>query len=552
MTRSSVTPSLAGPVAGQPHPSLPGRGDPGTPRSSVACGGPDAPRRSLAGPNTPVTGGGPTRRAGRPVRRHPRDGYAPACRNSVVSVIVVCLLIASVSCGGAPDSGAPALEGEVTAFIGVTVVPMDRERVIADQTVVVHDGRIVARGASADTPVPENAQRIDGVGKYLMPGLAEMHGHLPSPSMPEQVTENVLFLYVANGLTTVRGMQGNPSQIELRDRIRQGELVGPQLFLGSPSMNGNSVTTVEDADRLVREYHAAGFDLLKVHEGLSADVYDAIAATANEVGIPFAGHVTDNVGLFHALESGQATIDHLDNYIESLVPEDRMREVPALRGVDQLLDLVDENRLSTVIEATLAADAGVIPTMVLWENGIFATRPSEELLEEWAEVRYMPPDTVQCWIQAVDQRVESSNLDAGRAVATLRRRLLKALHDGGVKVYLGTDSPQIFSVPGFSIHREMQLYVDVGLTPYDVLESGTRMVAEYFDAADDFGTVAVGRRADLLLLDGNPLDDVGNVARRAGVMVSGHWIAEEEIQRRLTEIADYYATQSGFRDGGGP
>ncbi len=230
------------------------------------------------------------------------------------------LFAAQVAACGAMDTGAPALQGGVTAFVGVTVVPMDSERVVADQTVMVNDGRIAVIGGSDETTVPASAQQIDGAGLYLMPGLAEMHGHLPNPNFPAEVTENVLFLYVANGITTVRGMHGHPSQFELRERIRQGDLVGPQLFLGSPAMRGNSVQTVEDAERLVREYQAAGFDLLKVLEGLSAEVYDAIAATANEIGIPFAGHVTDNVGLFHALESGQATVDHLDNYIEALVP----------------------------------------------------------------------------------------------------------------------------------------------------------------------------------------------------------------------------------------
>lgn len=453
------------------------------------------------------------------------------------------LFAALAAACGAMDAGAPALQDEVIAFVGVTVVPMDSERVVADQTVMVNDGRIAVIGDSDETTVPASAQQIDGAGLYLMPGLAEMHGHLPNPSFPAEVTENVLFLYVANGITTVRGMQGHPSQIELRERIRQGELVGPQLFLGSPAMSGNSVQAVEDAERLVREYQAAGFDLLKVLEGLSAEVYDAIAATANEIGIPFAGHVTDNVGLFHALESGQATIDHLDNYIEALVPDDRAIEVEALVGVRQLLDRIDEDRIALVVEATREAGAGVVPTMVLWENGILATRPSAELLEERTEVQYMPSETVQQWAQAVDERMDGANLTASRELAGLRRRLLSALHGGGVQVLLGTDSPQIFSVPGFSSHREMALYVDVGLTPYDVLESGTRVVAEHFGAADDFGTVEVGKRADLLLLQGNPLEDVSNVARRAGVMVNGQWLSEDAIQRRLAEMATYYAAQ---------
>ncbi|MGH9388933.1 MAG: amidohydrolase family protein, partial [Vicinamibacteria bacterium] len=238
------------------------------------------------------------------------------------------LFAASISCSEvqAPTDGNG---GAVTAFVGVNVGPMDSERVVEGQTVRVEHGHISAFGPVDDVEIPDGATQIDGAGKYLMPGLAEMHGHLPSPDMPEAVTENVLFLYVANGVTTVRGMQGNPSQIPLRERIDRGELLGPRLVLGSPSMSGGNVATVEDAKRLVREYKDQGFDLLKVHETLSAEVYDAIAATAGEIGIPFGGHVTDTVGLFHALEAGQTTIDHLDNYVEALVPEGQApREAP--------------------------------------------------------------------------------------------------------------------------------------------------------------------------------------------------------------------------------
>ena len=464
-------------------------------------------------------------------------------RSWTVAVLAPPLLAVATACGGT-QSAPPALEGDVTAFVGVTVVPMDTERVVADQTVLVSGERIVEIGGSADIAVPAGAQRIEGAGLYLMPGLAEMHGHLPNPNTPQNVTENILFLYVANGVTTVRGMQGNPSQIELRERVRNGELVGPQLFLGSPAMSGNSVSTVEDAERLVREYDAAGFDLIKVQEGLAPEVYDAIATTANELGFPFGGHVSDNVGLFRALEAGQTTVDHLDNYVEALVRDDQDVEVEALVGVEALLDRVDESRIALVVEATLEAGTGVVPTMVLWESGILATRPSAELVEERTETRYMPAETVQQWVQSVDNRIEGSNLEARRKLAELRRRLLGALQDGGVPILLGTDSPQIFSVPGFSLHRELALYVEAGLTPYEVLQSGTRAVAEHLGVADDFGTVEIGKRADLLLLQGNPFEDVGNVARRTGVMANGRWISEEEIQQRLAEIAAEYAGPS--------
>jgi imidazolonepropionase-like amidohydrolase len=450
----------------------------------------------------------------------------------------IAMALLSVSCTEVQaPTGGPG--GTVTAFVGVNVVPMDSERVLENQTVLVENGHIGALGPAAEIEVPEGAIRIDGTGKYLMPGLAEMHGHLPSPETGPAVTENVLFLYVANGVTTVRGMQGNASQIPLRARVESGELLGPRLVLGSPSMSGGSVPTVEDAKRLVAEYKEAGFDLLKVHENLSPEVYDAIAATAKEVGIPFGGHVTDTVGLFHALEAGQTTIDHLDNYIEALVPEGSApREAPGLLGAEQLLSRIDESRIPRVVEATLEADASVVPTMVLWESGIYATRPSAELLQERTEVRYMPKEAVEGWVKAVDERVAASDPELLRRLADVRRRILMALHEGGARILLGTDSPQIFSVPGFSIHREMQFYVDAGMSPYDVLASGTRVIGDYF--GENFGTIAVGEGADLILIEGNPLQDIKNVSRIEGVVVRGKYVSREEIQNRLAAIAASY------------
>ena len=152
----------------------------------------------------------------------------------------------------------------------------------------------------------------------------------------------------------------------------------------------------------------------------------------------------------------------------------------------------------------------------------------------------MPPETMEQWSRAVDDRQGNSDPSINRRVRELRRTILKALYEGGARILLGTDSPQIFSVPGFAMHREMGLWVDLGMTPYQVLESGTRRAAEYFDLADEFGSVAVGHRADLLLLTENPMEDIANVSKRAGVMVNGRWISEAQIQDRLAEIATFY------------
>lgn len=440
------------------------------------------------------------------------------------------------ACGG-PDT---LIAGDI-AFIDVNVLPMDSEHVLEDQVVVIQDGRIIAIGSANDIGPEEGVEVIDGDDFYLMPGLTEMHGHLPDPRQSDVDIKNVLFLYVANGVTTVRGMQGDPSQFRMREQIRHGLLIGPQLYLASRSMNGDLVSVAAEAEQRVREYKVDGYDLLKVHEGLTVEAFHALAETAKEVGIPFAGHVPDEVGLRGALAAGQRSIDHLDNYIEALVPDAFQPDSPVgLRGVGELMTIVDESLMSDLVEATVDAGTWVVPTMVLWETAFFNERGSSEVLLERPETKYMPPETVERWIKAVDDRFESTDIDTNRRVAALRRFVLMALHEGGANIALGTDSPQVFSVPGFAIHHEMALYVELGMTPYEVLEIATRRPAEYFEAVDDFGMVAEGQRADLLLVTDNPFDDIRNVANRAGVMLNGRWFSETEIENRLDEMARFY------------
>ena len=442
---------------------------------------------------------------------------------------VLCVLLAASGCGG-PDT---FVDGDL-AFVDVNVLPMDSERVLEDQTVVIDDGRVVAMGPSRELGPSEGVEVVEASGQYLMPGLTEMHGHLPNPQMSDTDAKNLMFLYVANGVTTVRGMQGHRSQFALRDQIDRGLIIGPQLFLGSVSMGGPRVSTPKQAEQLVREYKVAGYDLIKTVEGLTPETFDALARTARDVGIPFGGHVSDAVGLRHALASGQVSIDHLDNYIQALVPDDARPVVPVgMFGIGALLDSVDESLLPELVQATIDADAWVVPTMVLWETAFFLDRAAAQVILDRPEVRFMPPETVTGWVRQVDERRTSTDADTNR-------RVLQALHAGGANIALGTDSPQVFSVPGFAVHHEMAFYVDIGMTPYAVLAIGTRNPAEYFDKADEFGTVAVGQRADLILLTENPLDDIAHVARRAGVMVNGRWLSEAEIQRRLTEIAQFY------------
>jgi imidazolonepropionase-like amidohydrolase len=444
-----------------------------------------------------------------------------------ITYLIILLIAVAAGLALAQSSEEPK-KTTVTAFANVNVIPMDRERVIENQTVIVRDGRIAEIGPSNKIKIPDGAARIDGSGKYLMPGLAEMHGHIPPPQAPKEYTEAVLFLYVANGVTTVRGMLGTPNQLELRDRANRSELVSPTLYLAGPSFNGTSVNSPEQAISMVRQQKQEGWDLLKVHPGLTLDEYDAMAKTAKEVNIRFAGHIPADVGLIHALEMGQETIDHVDGYIEYLNGD----KAP-----------VDESKLGDVVRRSKAAGVWIVPTMVLWETLIGYA--AFDTLSAMPELKYAPPQQVEQWKKSHQGRLNQPNFDRKTAelIATNRMRVLKALHDGGVKILLGTDAPQQFSIPGFSIHREMAFMVKSGFTPYQVIHSGTKNVGEYFKGKDDFGTIEVGKRADLILVESNPLKDVAAIARRAGVMVRGNWLPESEIRKRLDQIAASWPAQ---------
>jgi imidazolonepropionase-like amidohydrolase len=411
----------------------------------------------------------------------------------------------------------------VVAFVDVNVIPMDRDGVLDHQTVIVRGNRIAEVGAAGQVKVPAGANTVDGRGKYLMPGFAEMHGHFPNPNAGPELTENVLLLYVANGVTTVRGMQGNLPHLELKARIARGELLGPRLWVPGPALTGNAASTPEAGRRLVEEQQAAGFDHIKIHEGLSRETYDTIVATAKRLGMRFAGHVPDAVGVYHALESGQASIEHLDNYVETV------------GGPDSASDA----RLAQVVAATCTAHAFTVPTLALWET--FLGTDDSAARAARPELRYVPQAWRANWAQQLSQMRRNAQPAERRLVTlALRRRILKALQTAGCPIAFGTDSPQLYSVPGFSIHREMRSMTAAGLSPQQILSEGTQQVARYFGAEQEFGSVSAGQRADLLLVNGNPLSDLANVARRAGVMVNGRWLPEAEIQARLERIAASY------------
>jgi imidazolonepropionase-like amidohydrolase len=335
-------------------------------------------------------------------------------------------------------------------------------------------------------------------------------------------------------------MLGEPWHLELRQQLAEGEITGPRLITSGPSLNGNSVDSPEQGARMVREQAEAGYDFLKLHPGLDRERFDAIARAAEATGMSFAGHVSIDVGLERALEAGYASIDHLDRYIRPLVDSDTIESMEAGFFDYRLAPYADRSAIPAVAERTRAAGVWNVPTESLMQN--YLLTDVDNARESNPQFRYLPESMVGRWIERVEQVRESENYDrdAAEAYMSVRRDLISALHESGAGLLLGSDAPQVFNVPGFSIHHEMQLMREAGLSPFEVLQTGTVNPARFFDAENDWGQVREGMRAELLLVEGNPLNDLENVSRIRGVMTPTGWLSRDAINDRLAEIESRY------------
>jgi imidazolonepropionase-like amidohydrolase len=457
-------------------------------------------------------------------------------RNSIDMRFILLLLALIIKCSVTLD----ILAQNSYLFQDVTVVTMKGEDdILKRQSVLVEDGVVKAIGKAKDIEAP-NATVIDARGKFLIPGLAEMHAHVPPARAGEEYVHEVLFLYLAGGVTTIRGMLGEESHLELRDNIQNGDVLGPRFYTSGPSLNGNSVTSVEQAREKVTAQKEAGYDFLKLHPGLTMEVFDEIVRTASEVGIPYAGHVSLAVGIRHALQSQYASVDHIDGYVEGLYATDPDGELQnGLFGFD-LIEDIHEEWIPDLVQLTLDQGIWIVPTQSLLDRWLDPSKTIDDYRAEEA-MQYISNNTRANWSNAVIRfrTDEGYTEEKAHRFIEVRQKLLRDLHEAGVGMLLGSDAPQILNVPGFSIHNEIQSMKAAGLSNYDILESGTVNPAKFF-GRDDFGTIEVGNSADFVLCDDNPLADISTIRNHDGVMVRGHWLPREELDARLAEIAEKY------------
>lgn len=419
-------------------------------------------------------------------------------------------------------------------FTSVHVVPMDSERIIENQMVIVKDGKVTAIGKKLK--YGKDALVIDAKGKYLIPGLAEMHAHVP-PNDNLESHKEVLFLFAANGITTIRGMLGHPSHLTLRSKINTGEVFGPRFYTTGPSFNGLSVKTAERGAEMVREQKAAGYDYLKLHPGLTKDNFAAISKTAHEVGIPFVGHVSFGVGVWRAIDAGYSSIDHMDGFVEAMVPgiESMVEQQTGLFGMF-VADQADESQIAKLMQALKEKNIWVVPTQSLADRWFAANYTGDEFLKD-PDSKYMSKQIVSQWIESKKTLMSNPQYDATKIdnFIKLRRKLIYECQKNEVGLLLGCDAPQVFNVPGFSTHNELKYLVDAGLTPYQALRTGTVNVATYLKLPDA-GTIRPGAVADLVLVGGNPLTDIANSKKVEGVMIRGKWLSKAEIEAGLKKL----------------
>ncbi|WP_109300268.1 amidohydrolase family protein [Aquimarina sp. AU474] len=449
--------------------------------------------------------------------------------------LFVIIAISFTACSQVPQESISATAILIT---DANIIDVNSGSIIEKQQIVVDSGKIKR---ITDTVInPESYTTvIEGNGKYIIPGLAEMHAHIPPPSTSQERIEEVLYLYLSNGITTIRGMLGHSSHLKLREQVVQGKILGPRIFTSSPSLNGNSIKTKEEAVTKVMAYKKEGYDFLKIHPGIQLEVFNQVVKTANEVGITFSGHVPVDVGVRNALKSKYASIDHVDGFLEGLVPESE-KVNPVDNGFFgyNFTPLADESKIDELVQLTATNKVWIVPTQSLYERW-FSPISADILLKD-PEMKYMPASTLLNWQQRKGQYTEENpnfNEEQWNQFNNIRRKLIKSLQDSGCGILLGSDAPQLFNVPGFSIHHEIDGMIKAGLTPFQILQSGTINPARFFNKENDFGQVKEGLDADLVILDANPISNIKSLQQIHGVMVKGAWLSREIIDTKLKEIA---------------
>ena len=438
-----------------------------------------------------------------------------------------------------PAAGRP--ESRPVAVTSVTVVPMTQPSGVPDSTVVIEDGRITEVAAGAEVALPPDCRIVDGSGGYLVPGLADMHAHYGDAGQ--------FIMFLAGGVTRIRNMWGNQFHVSLKKRIAARDFPGPQVTTTGPitdgRVNGEGIyprtALIDDpaeADDLIASFAEAGYDAVKVYSYLTPDCLRAIGTAAARHGLPVAGHCPTGMTWEDAMDAGMNSFEHLLEIGTGRLCADREFPTMTAGGMKGYTDRM-EMEIESLDREAVRRLAGHLAEREVWNcptitvNGQFAKDPEEALGHP--AMKYLPSATRDQWARRAD-RIHAG--EPGQTSSVYRRyveflmELVGLLHREGAPLLLGTDAGSPLTPQGFTIVDELEYFVGAGLTPYEAIATGTTAVARYL-GRDDFGTIAPGQKADLVLLEADPLADVSAFRRISTVFSNGFVYERGDLDRLL-------------------
>jgi imidazolonepropionase-like amidohydrolase len=448
---------------------------------------------------------------------------------------------------------APFMQAQTLAIQHVTVIDATGKPAQPDLTVVIEGGRIASVTPSAKAKIPKGAQIVDGVGKFLIPGLWDMHAHDLTDTFPH---EGVPFwwsygLYLANGVVGVRDMWGPEDANAWRAKLAASGKLAPMMYSGSPIIDGPkpvskemiSVATEAQGREVVDRYKDHGSDFIKVYERLPRDVYFAIADEARKRGIPFAGHVTHSVTVAEASDAGQKSMEHLFG-VElacSIQGEEALRAGRGRRGlVDSLLmygralKTYDDAKAQSLFARFVKNGTWQCPTLTVHRMNAFQNDPQ---VTNDDRLKYIPKRARADgdWAKPLYKDATPEDWAGIRAKFREDLKFVGRMHRAGVGIIAGTDVMSPYCFPGFSLHDELALLVEAGLSPMEALQSSTKEAARFMDQLDRRGTIEPGKIADLVLLDRDPLADIHNTRSIRAVVLGGKLMPRAELDSMLTQ-----------------
>jgi imidazolonepropionase-like amidohydrolase len=427
----------------------------------------------------------------------------------------------------------------------VTVIDPGKNSVTPATSVLLAGGKILAVASGRSLSAP-GARVIDGTGKFLIPGLWDMHVHTLMGDWMPGATEVTLPLFIANGVTGIRTMGDElPTILQWRDAIAQGKLLGPRMVSSGPMLDGPKpnfpasvqIASPADAVHAVDSLKAQGVDFIKIQSLIPRDAYFAAASEARKQGIVFAGHVPDAVRASEAAQAGQKSIEHYTGVFEGCSSiEDTLIVGP--RGPRKSVETFDQTRANRLISLFAKDQTWQVPTLV-WERGqwlIDKTDLKHQALDKYVPV-YWKEKTYPKFVSSILATLDTDPVSYRERYVQMEMEMTLAMHKAGVPLLAGTDTAAgVYVVPGFSLHEEMELFVEAGLTPMEALQTATSSPARYLGMEARMGSVAPGKVADLVLLDADPTVDIHNARKIASVVLAGKFFSRNDLDQLLSQV----------------